>query len=71
MHIDRLGRIVIPTTFRRALDLNEKTALEVCLDGDKVIVRRSSSCCKLCYANIDSSSDPCLCPSCIEKIKKL
>ena len=71
VRMDKLGRIVIPATFRKILGFRAGSALEVCPEEDRVIVRHSSACCKLCYASIDNRKGVGLCQSCIEKIKKI
>ena len=69
--IDKLGRIVIPIAFRRALGLREDSVLQISLDGDSVVINRLLSRCKLCYASLDNDSSIGLCNNCIEKIKKM
>ena len=69
--IDRLGRVVIPVTFRRVLGFHKESAPEAYLDEDRVVICRSSNCCKLCYAKIDGEYGVGLCQACIEKIKGL
>lgn len=38
--VDELGRIVIPKELRRTLDINEKDALEIYVDGDQIILKK-------------------------------
>lgn len=38
--VDELGRVVIPIELRRTLGINEKDALEIYVDGDKIILRK-------------------------------
>jgi len=38
--VDELGRVVLPIELRRTLDINEKDALEIYIDDDKVILRK-------------------------------
>lgn len=38
--VDELGRIVLPIELRRNLDINEKDALEIFVDDDKVILKK-------------------------------
>lgn len=37
--VDELGRVVLPIELRRNLDINEKDALEIYVDEDKIILR--------------------------------
>ncbi|MBQ4324522.1 MAG: AbrB/MazE/SpoVT family DNA-binding domain-containing protein [Clostridia bacterium] len=69
--LDKLGRIVIPVSLRRELELGVGCPLEVYAEGGRIVIRRPSTCCRLCYATIDGGSDSLLCESCIEKIKNL
>ncbi|TYQ12685.1 UNVERIFIED_CONTAM: transcriptional pleiotropic regulator of transition state genes [Acetivibrio alkalicellulosi] len=38
--VDELGRVVLPIELRRTLDINEKDALEIFVDDDKVILKK-------------------------------
>lgn len=38
--LDELGRIVIPKELRKTLNFNERDALEIFTDNDKVILRK-------------------------------
>lgn len=38
--IDELGRVVIPIELRRTLAIAEKDALEIFIDGDKIILKK-------------------------------
>ena len=38
--VDELGRIVLPIEMRRTLDIAEKDALEIYVDGDNIILRK-------------------------------
>ncbi|WP_202081432.1 AbrB/MazE/SpoVT family DNA-binding domain-containing protein [Caldalkalibacillus salinus] len=38
--VDELGRVVIPIELRRTLGIAEKDALEIYVDGDKIILRK-------------------------------
>ena len=42
--IDHLGRIVIPAEVRRLLLLDEGTPLEICVDGDSVVLKKHRVC---------------------------
>ena len=45
--VDELGRIVLPIEMRRTLDIAEKDALEIYVEGSSVILRKyKPSCCK-------------------------
>lgn len=38
--VDELGRVVIPIELRRTLGIGEKDALEIYVDGEKIILRK-------------------------------
>ncbi|SFB31510.1 transcriptional pleiotropic regulator of transition state genes [Lentibacillus halodurans] len=38
--VDELGRVVLPIELRRTLDINEKDALEIYIDDDKVVLKK-------------------------------
>ncbi len=38
--VDDLGRIVLPIELRRLLEINEKDALEIFIEDDKIILRK-------------------------------
>lgn len=38
--VDELGRVVIPMELRRTLGIAEKDALEIYVDGDKIILKK-------------------------------
>ena len=46
--VDELGRIVLPIELRRTLDIEERDSLEICLDGDKIILSKYTPACLFC-----------------------
>jgi transcriptional pleiotropic regulator of transition state genes len=38
--VDELGRVVLPIELRRNLDINEKDALEIFVDDEKIILKK-------------------------------
>ncbi|PFD95669.1 AbrB family transcriptional regulator [Bacillus cereus] len=38
--LDQLGRIVIPIELRRTLEIEEKTPLEIYVEGEKIILKK-------------------------------
>jgi transcriptional pleiotropic regulator of transition state genes len=38
--VDELGRVVIPIELRRTLDIEEKDALEIFVDGENIILKK-------------------------------
>ena len=52
--VDELGRIVLPIELRRTLDIEEKDALEIYMDGPSIVLRKFQPAC-IFYS-------PILCP---------
>lgn len=38
--VDELGRVVLPIELRRNLDINEKDALEIFVDNERIILKK-------------------------------
>ena len=38
--VDELGRIVLPVELRRTMDIVEKDALEIYVDGNSIVLRK-------------------------------
>ena len=47
--VDELGRVVIPIELRRTLSINEKDALEIYVDTDKIILRKYEPTCSCVF----------------------
>ena len=71
--MDELGRIVLPIEMRRTLDIAEKDALEIYVEGASVILRKYKPSCIFC----DTSKDVKLfrgknvCPKCLKELQTL
>ena len=71
--VDELGRIVLPIEMRRTLDIAERDALEIYVDGPSVILKKYEPSCVFC----DSVKDvrvfhgKNVCPRCISELKGL
>lgn len=46
--VDELGRIVLPIELRRTLDIAEKDALEIYVDGTSVVLKKYQPSCVFC-----------------------
>lgn len=70
--VDELGRIVLPIEMRRTLDIAEKDALEIYVEGDSVILRKYQSACVFCDSTkeITSFRGRNVCAECIRKLKQ-
>lgn len=68
--IDKLGRIVLPMDFRKALGLEGEANVILDICGNTIVVKGADTACKLCGSKKDMSELK-ICSSCIRKIKKL
>ena len=46
--VDELGRVVIPIELRRTLGIDEKDALEIYVDHEKIILKKHEPACVFC-----------------------
>ena len=67
--VDELGRIVLPIEMRRTLDIGEKDALEIYVEGSSVILKKYKPSCVFCGSmeNIISYQGKNVCKKCSEK----
>jgi len=69
--VDELGRVVLPIELRRTLDIAEKDALEIYVDGATIILRKYEPACIFC----DSAKDITvykgknICNDCLSQLK--
>lgn len=70
--VDELGRIVLPIEMRRTLDIAERDALEIFVDGDNIILRKYQPACVFCENTKDiiNFKGKNVCPDCIRKLKE-
>ncbi|MFZ5968638.1 MAG: AbrB/MazE/SpoVT family DNA-binding domain-containing protein [Bacillota bacterium] len=69
--VDELGRVVIPIELRRTLNIGEKDALEIYVDGPHIVLKKYEPACIFCgqAKDITNFKGKNICPSCIEEIK--
>ena len=46
--VDELGRIVLPIELRRTLGINERDAIEIFVEGQRVILQKYEPSCVFC-----------------------
>ena len=70
--VDELGRIVIPIELRRTLDIAEKDALEIYVDGEQIILKKYEPACIFCgdARDVVNYKGKKICTNCIETISK-
>ena len=71
--VDELGRIVLPIEMRRTLDIAERDALEIYVEGSSVILKKYKPSCVFCDGTKDvvSFRGKNVCPKCLKEIKGL
>ncbi|MEI6131497.1 MAG: AbrB/MazE/SpoVT family DNA-binding domain-containing protein [Bacillota bacterium] len=70
--VDELGRVVLPIELRRTLDINEKDALEIYVEGNTVILKKYEPACIYCQdaRDVKNFKGKLICKNCVEEIKK-
>lgn len=70
--VDELGRIVLPIELRRSLDIAEKDALEIYVDGEQVILKKYQPACVFCgeARDISNYKGKNICSKCMKDIKE-
>lgn len=69
--VDELGRIVLPIELRRTLDIAERDAIEIFVEGSSIVLKKFRPNCIFC----DSSKDVVdfkgknICQKCIRALK--
>lgn len=71
--VDELGRIVLPIEMRRTLDIAEKDALEIYVEGSSVILKKYKPSCIFCDTAKDVSvfKGKNVCPKCLKELRSL
>lgn len=71
--VDELGRIVLPIEMRRTLDIAERDALEIYVEGSSVILKKYKPSCIFCDSAKDISvfKGKNICPKCLRELKGL
>lgn len=70
--VDELGRIVLPIELRRTMDIAERDALEIYVDGPSIILRKYEPACIFCGSAKDviSYKEKNICAACMQELKK-
>lgn len=69
--VDELGRVVLPIELRRTLNIRLRDALEIYVEGSKIILKKYSPNCIFCEEaeGIVQFKGKNVCPECLEKIR--
>lgn len=68
--VDELGRVVIPIELRRTLGIAEKDALEIYVDGEKIILKKYEPACIFCgnAEQVTYYHGKVICHNCVEAL---
>ena len=66
--VDELGRVVIPIELRRTLGINIKDALEIYVDGEKIVQNTNLPVFSVATQTISQFSGRIVCQDCISKM---
>lgn len=68
--VDELGRVVIPIELRRTLGIGEKDALEIYVDGERIMLKKYEPACIFCgnAENVTYFKGKIVCNECISEI---
>ena len=71
--VDDLGRIVLPIEMRRTLDIAERDALEIYVEGSSVILKKYKPSCIFCDSVKDVAmfKSKNICQKCMKELKGL
>ncbi|MGO1369943.1 MAG: AbrB/MazE/SpoVT family DNA-binding domain-containing protein [Senegalia sp. (in: firmicutes)] len=69
--VDELGRVVLPIELRRTLDIAERDALEIFVDGEKIVLKKYAPACIFCGEadGVSQFKGKNICENCKEEIK--
>jgi transcriptional pleiotropic regulator of transition state genes len=69
--VDELGRIVIPVELRRTLNIGEKDALEIYVDGEQIILKKYEPACIFCgdARDVINYKSKNVCKHCLNTLK--
>ena len=71
--IDSLGRFVLPKELRKSLDINQNDYLQIFLEGDTIVLKKSQLSCVLCGSSDDlvDYRDKKICRRCLQELSKI
>jgi len=73
--VDSLGRVVLPIELRKEFDIGDRSAVDICVGDNQIVIRKNEPSCQLCRAteNLKQVQDKNIfvCANCRESICKL
>ena len=69
--VDGLGRFVLPKELRKSLDIKQNDYLQIFLEGDTIVLKKSQDQCILCGGseNLTDFHEKRVCAKCIDELK--
>lgn len=69
--VDELGRIVLPIELRRTLDIAEKDAIEIYVEGASIVLKKYQPCCIFCgdSKKVTEFKGKNICSKCLREIQ--
>lgn len=69
--VDELGRIVLPIELRRTLDISERDALEIYVDGASIILKKYQPACIFCddAKDVTTYKGKNICANCLKELR--
>ena len=70
--VDALGRIVLPVELRRTLDIGDRDALEICVEGPNIVLRKYRPTCVFCDAakDVQCFKGKNVCARCLRELRE-
>ena len=69
--IDKLGRVVIPISMRKANNLGVEDPVDISVENDSIVIRKSGPACVFCGkkdGNLLTFRGRTICKSCLQEI---
>lgn len=69
--VDELGRIVLPIELRRTLDISERDALEIYVDGSAIVLKKYQPACIFCddARDVTVYKGKNICAKCLKELR--
>lgn len=69
--VDELGRVVLPVEMRRVLDIEERDAVEISMEDDKIVLRKHENSCVFCGSveDLKPFKGKDICGTCVQNLK--
>jgi transcriptional pleiotropic regulator of transition state genes len=70
--VDELGRVVIPIELRRTLGIEERDALEIYVDDERIILKKYEPACVFCGSaeNVSNFKGKNVCKECARSMSE-